>query len=130
MRRLILLAMLSTILGSCAVVRAPLETPITLVGIVSAPTFTGWYRDYCQDGELTDSSPDCLQHGGEIYRVRLLDVRTISGTRVADRLVIAFPAHALGHSFRSKKRIELVSAPPEFAAATGILYFANHWSDT
>lgn len=129
MSRFLLLAMLSTALCSCSAVRISLETPVTLTGVVSQPTFTGWFRDYCRNGLLVDSSPDCLQHGGEVYRVKLVDVRTTGGARVAESLVIGFPAHALGPRYRSKKRIELVRAPPEFAAATGIFYFANHWND-
>ena len=110
--------------------RGPVQTPLTVVGTVSQPVFTGWHRDYCNNGHLAAALPDCLQHGGEIYRVMLLDARTIEGRRIARKLVIAFPAHALAADYVGQKRINLVRAPEPFSAATGIGYLAHTWSDT
>ena len=130
MKRRLVLAILACLLAGCATVRSEIETPVTIVAVVSQPTFTGWYRDYCRDGNLTGSMPNCLQHGGEIYRVTLHDVRTIDGKPVTDRLIIAFPAHALGRTYREEKQIDLVEAPEVFVSATGIIYLANDWKDT
>lgn len=116
-------------LCGCAALPPRLELPASVVGVVSQPVFTGWFRDYCQGGQLVDSTPDCLQHGGEVYRATLLDVRTESGAPLARRLVIAFPAHALSRAYSGRKRIELVAAPVPFAAATGIDYLAHVWSE-
>jgi hypothetical protein len=98
-----------------------------VVGIVSQPTLTGWYVDFCNEGQLKASFHDCGQIGGEIYRATLLNVQTPKGTDVIPKLIIGFPAHALPKSYRDKKRIHLVMAPEDFRKATGIVYFARDW---
>lgn len=116
-------------LCGCAATPPRIETPVSLIGVVSRPVFTGWFRDYCQSGRLVNVTPDCLQHGGEVYRATFLDVRTESGARLVRRIVIAFPAHALPRAYSSRKRIELIAAPDQFVEATGIVYLANVWSE-
>lgn len=126
----IALALLSAwALCGCASLPPRSELPASVVGVVSEPVFTGWFQDDCRGGRLVDSTPDCLQHGGEVDRATLLDVRTESGAPLARRLVIAFPAHALSRAYSGRKRIELVAAPDPFAAATGIDYLAHVWSE-
>ena len=116
--------------GACTANSVHVTTPIELVGIVSEPTFTGWFVDFCHGRQLTESLPDCVQVGGEIYRATLLNAQTPQGSNVAHKLVIGFPAHALPKSYRHKKRIYLVTAPEDFRNATGIVYFARDWGDT
>jgi hypothetical protein len=114
----------------CAARDVRISTPETLIGTVSNPQFTGWYVDYCNGGALVETAPNCMQMGGELYRVILLNPRSEAGGRLARRLVIGFPAHALPTQYREEKRVRLVPASAEFAEATGIRYVATKWDDT
>jgi hypothetical protein len=118
------------LLTACSGIPVIIETPVTLVGVVSKPTFTGWYVNFCANGQLTDSLPVCAQIGGEIYKATLLDSETLDGKGMVRKLVIGFPAHALPPDYRARKRIQLERAPDDFKAATGIAYFARNWSDS
>jgi hypothetical protein len=123
------LAATTLMLSGCVTSAANFETPIDLIGMVSNPVFTGWYKNFCEAGHLT-ISPECLQVGGEIYRVTLLDARTPKGNKISQKLLIGFPAHSLPRNYRGRKRIRLDKSPEEFRTATGIEYLVTDWSDT
>jgi hypothetical protein len=124
-----ILGLAALLLAGCVTLPDNIGTPITLIGIVTNPVLTGWYRDFCEAGQLTGSLPDCVQVGGEIYRATLLDARTPEGQRISQKLIIGFPAHALPQNYRSKKRIHLETSSDDFRIATGIEYFADEWDD-
>jgi len=122
-------ALASLFLAGCAASPANITTPIELIGTVSKPVWTGWYKDFCEAEKITPSTPSCLQVGGEIYRVVLLGARTPGGARIARKLIIGFPAHALPREYRDEKRVQLVNAPDDFRTATGIQYLVSEWDD-
>jgi hypothetical protein len=117
-------------LSGCAVVSAPLETPVEVVGTVTNPKGTGWTRDFCDEGRPVLSAPNCAQIGGEIYRVKLINIRGKDSRLIAKKLTIGFPAHALTRKYRGTKRLRLERAPADFRNATGIEILATDWSDT
>jgi hypothetical protein len=126
----IVLAIGAFLLTGCVTHPDHLGTPVELIGTVTNPVFTGWYRDFCEAGQLRDSSTNCIQIGGEIYRVTLLDARTLEGKSIAHQLIFGFPAHALPRHYRSRKRVRLQTSPDDFRMATGIEYLAGEWDDT
>lgn len=115
------------LLVSCSSSTASPNIPITLVGTVSNPSFTGWYRDYCDNGNLVKGLPNCLQTGGEIYKAVLLNAHTENGSYSVKKLIIAFPAHAIPNGYRAKHRVSLVKTPQPFQNTTGISFLANEW---
>jgi hypothetical protein len=115
-------------IAGCTILPARIDTPADLIGEVSNPVFTGWYIDYCNGSGLTKELPkNCVQVGGELYKVMLQNVYTPQ--RKSQNLVIAYPAHALSSEYRARVRIRLVKAPDAFARETGITYYASKWSD-
>jgi hypothetical protein len=114
-------------LTACSTIPVPLELPMDVVGIVSKPLYTGWQLDHCKDEESADSPTTCINIGGEIYRVTLLDVRTLSGKRIVPKLIIGFPAHALRDDYRARMHLHLVKASESLRNGTGIEYFASEW---
>jgi hypothetical protein len=123
MRVRVILAVLPIFASGCALAPVTIDTPVDLVGEISNPDFTGWYRDYCSSGGLTKQISSCMQIGGEIYKV------TLRGGGSTHSLVIAFPAHALSHQYRARVHVHLVKAPDAFSNETGIAYLATEWSD-
>jgi hypothetical protein len=122
------LAATTLLLSGCVAAAANFEAPIELTGMVSNPVFTGWYKNFCEGGHLT-VSPDCLQVGGEIYKVTFSDVRTEEGRRASRTLIIGFPAHGLPRTYRSREHIRLEKSPEDFRLATGVEYLAGDWDD-
>jgi hypothetical protein len=116
-------------LSGCTVDVVRVETPIEVVGLVTNPRGTGWTKDFCDQGHLVVSAADCAQIGGEIYKVKLLDVRTPNRKLIAKELIIGFPAHALTRKYRGIKHLRLERSPEDFRNATGIELVATHWSD-
>jgi hypothetical protein len=114
-------------LSACTTTTVPLTLPIDLVAKVSNPTHTGWNVDFCHDGKLINSLPECAQLGGEIYRVELLHTRTSSGAAVVSTRIIGLSAHALDKDYRFKASIHLEEAPKDFRESTGIEYLARDW---
>jgi hypothetical protein len=128
MRVLVTLAALTLSIAGCTILPPRIETPTDLIGEVSNPVFTGWYIDHCNGDGLTKELPrNCIQVGGELYKVMLRNVRAPQGE--SQSLIIAFPAHALSSEYRARVRIHLVKAPDAFARETGITYFASEWND-
>ena len=130
MKRYAIVGLGALLMSGCTADPIRFETPVEMIGVVSNPTTTGWYKNYCDGGRLTTSLPDCVQVGGEIYRVSLLDVRTPEGRRISHKLIIGFPAHALPSDYRDEKRMRLEKAPADFRNATGIEFLVSVWSDT
>lgn len=118
---------LAFLVSACAVTHEPIRLPMLITGIVTKPQHTGWYRDYCSAGELVDFPPsrgNCILHGGEIYKVKLLKPRDLSGNSLGDELTIGYPAHALDPDYVwPRKSLFLVSSPADFAAKTGIFFY-------
>jgi hypothetical protein len=117
------------VLTACAGDAIRPESPIDVVGTVTNPRGTGWTKDFCDGGHLVVSAPDCAQIGGEIYKVNLLDVHTSDGRRIARKLVIGFPAHAITRKYHGTKRLRLERSQEDFRKATGIELVATDWSD-
>lgn len=113
--------------SACARPPTPIQTPMLITGIVSKPEFIDWYRDYCSAGQLVDFPPsrgDCLSHGGEIYKVKLLKPQDIYGNSLGKELIIAYPAHALNADYVwPRTSLFLVSAPADFSDKTGIFLY-------
>ena len=122
----VVLAALAILSSGCSLIPDRIETPIDMVGEVSRPEFTGWYIDSC-DGRLIKTPPNCVQIGGEVYKVLLLGARTPEST-AAHEIIIAFPAHALKPNYRARVHVHLVKAPDAFEHETGIAYMAREWS--
>ena len=118
------------VLSGCAVEAVRVEPPIDVVGMVKNPRGTGWTKDFCDEGRLVVSAPNCAQIGGEIYKVDLLNVRALRNEVIAKKLIIGFPAHALTRKFRGIKQLRLERSPDDFRKATGIELVATNWSDT
>jgi hypothetical protein len=104
-----------------------LEIPIDVVATVSKPHYTGWQIDHCKGEESSDPDTACISHGGEIYKVRLSDVRTLDGKRIVPSLTIGIPAHSLARDFRARIRLHLVKSADDLRKDTGIEYIASHW---
>jgi len=98
-----------------------------VVATVSKPEYTGWQLDHCKGEESDDPTSVCINIGGDIYKVVLLDVRTPGGKRIVPTLTIGFPAHSLPGNYRAKKRMHLVTASDDLRNDTGIEYFASDW---
>jgi hypothetical protein len=114
-------------LAACSTISVPLEMPMDVVGTVSEPHYTGFQLNHCKDEESAKSVTTCINMGGEIYRVSLLDVRTSSGRIIAPKLIIGLPAHSLRDDYRARKHLHLVKASEDLQNGTGIEYFASDW---
>jgi hypothetical protein len=114
--------------AGCVAEPVQIGIPAELIGTVSDPVTTGWYKDFCEAGKLTASLPECVQVGGEIYKVAFLDARTPDGKWISNKIVIGFPAHALPRTYRRESRIHLVKSPDDFRVATGIEYLVTDWN--
>jgi len=108
-------------LAACASSPSPLTLPLEVTGTVSSPRPTNWQLDFC------GTDPGCVQIGGEIYEVKFRNVRTLSGSRVASELRIAFPAHALTAQYRANVRLHLYEASAELKNGTGLEYIGRDW---
>ena len=108
-------------LSACATPEVPFKMPMDVIATVTKPQYTGWQLDYCKGEE------DCLSIGGDIYKVRLLDVRALDGSRVARTITIGFPAHALREDFRARKQLHLVKASDDLRKGTALEYIASAW---
>jgi hypothetical protein len=67
--------------------------------------------------------------GGEIFKVKLVNIETTNGTRVNLSEIIGFPAHALHSTYKARVKLYLAEVPEEFRNKTGIKYFAKEWHD-
>ena len=73
------------VLPACSTTPVPfvvpsLVVPTDIVATVSKPHYTGWQLDHCKD-EGVGSDATCVNLGGDIYKVTLLDVRTLGGKK-------------------------------------------------
>lgn len=112
--------------------RARIETPNVLIGTLTHPRATGWYRDQCNDNSLTTSLDrvldyaDCLAHHAVVYRMRLIDARTWDGRKIEGAVEIALNAHGFHRAATiDDAAMVLQPAPPAFERATGIRWFAT-----
>jgi hypothetical protein len=117
-------------LSGCVADAFPVETPVEVMATVTNPKGSGWTRDFCDGGRPVISAPNCAQIGGEIYRVTLINVRTLDHRLIAKKLTVGFPAHAITRKYRGTKRLRLEKAPDDLRSATGIAILATDWSDT
>lgn len=107
-----------------------IDTPRFYTGTVTSPRHTPWFVDYCNEGRLVEELPEgCVQLGGGIQKVTVLNLRDSDGRWVSRRVVVGFPSSGLVRSYSERKRMELVASPVDFHESTGIEYFARTWSD-
>ena len=115
--------------AGCASAPVAIETPNIIIGVLSKPRATGWYRNICFEGDLVRDLPDsgyCIPHGGVVYRVRLKQPRDMHGKRLGRYLDVAYAAHSLRFDYRKPEfDVVLQPAPEEFKKSTGIAYFAT-----
>ncbi len=108
--------------------------PVDRILVVATPqhsSSTGWSRNWCNDGRFEAGAGfSCadggLSLGGEVYKVRLANIRVISGRLPPSVRYIGLPGHALrvpSHN-RTPWALILTAAPPHFSAETGLSYFA------
>jgi hypothetical protein len=102
--------------------------------VIAAPQaskYTGWSRNWCRGGvpELGggfDCGNEEMSVGGQIYSVRLSEVRVILGHLPHGITRIGLPSHALVFTSNNRQPwlLALEPAPADFMAATGLAYIA------
>jgi len=117
----------TVVLSACTTTNVLLEVPTDVVATVSKPRYTGWRINHCEGEESADPGTACISHGGEIYKAKLSDVRTLNGKRIVPTLTVGIPAHSLAKDFRARKRLHLVKSADDLRKDTGIEYIATHW---
>lgn len=121
--------LLCVALAACASRSHTIATPQTYIGTVTAPRHTDWFLDHCNGGRLVLGLPQgCIQMGGGIQRVTVLNLRTEEGHLLRRGLIIGLPSSGLVRDYSARMRLQLVEAPEDFRKATGIRYVARQWS--
>ena len=113
--------------SACSTAPLQLESPVVVHATVNSPVWTGWVRDYCNDGrpvEFEKLSGPCMNLGSEINSATITNVRIVNGTRIGD-IKIVFVGHALPKSYKRQHYLVLLPSPADFRAATGLAYFAG-----
>lgn len=124
----------SAFAASCATRSPDGAVPTRFTAVPKSSAYTNWALNWCRDGEpvknLFESAEfDCVQVGGEIYKVRVTDLVSLDGTRLPGSSYVLVARHALGvrRSNTTRWYFSVVDAEPAMAADTGVTLFARHY---
>ena len=121
---------ISIVLAGCAVNQIEFLPP-QIVATVTSSVYTGWARNWCSDGEPVkgdreESRPRCLQHGGELYRLRLSNIRSCTGEAISGTTFVLAASHGPRIPWYAPESwyFALKSASSDLALDTGAAYLA------
>ncbi len=124
---------LTFMLQACASLPLPEKGPVLVSAIPTSMDFTGWFRDFCSNGEFikyvgSARTSDCLNVARGVYKVRLSNPMDINRKRFKKSFEVAFTGSGRTdfHRWNNKEwHLVLQLTPGDFFEETGLRFFAQ-----